>query len=139
MMDKNISPMEWSSHLISQNPAKGAILMVITVLVCALMWVMFEHWLYAVIAAVVLFLSTMKYYFPVRYRLDGDGVRRWYLGFEKFRPWSDFRNIYVHDDGVFLAPFEKPSRLDAFRGLYVTYGRNKDEVVAYARRKLNLA
>jgi hypothetical protein len=138
-MDEKSSSLEWSSHLISQYPAKGVILIAITVLFTILMWILFEHWLYPVISAVVLFLSTMRYYFPVRYRLGEDGVRRWFLGFEKFRPWTDFRNVYVHKDGLFLAPFEKPSRLDAFRGLGINFGQNRDSIVAFVREKLNLA
>lgn len=138
-MDDKSSSLEWSSHLMSQYPAKGVILAIVTVLFCVLMWILFEHWLYPVLTAIILFLSTMKFYFPMRYRLDADGVRRWHAGFEKFRPWSDFRNIYVHRDGLFLAPFEKPSRLDSFRGLYLTYRDNRDEVVAFARKRLNLA
>ena len=138
-MNDNSSSLEWSSHLMSQYPAKGIILVAVTALFCALMWILFEHWLYGVLTAVLLFLATMKFYFPVRYRLDGEGVRRWYIGFEKFRPWSDFRNVYVHRDGLFLAPFEKPSRLDSFRGLYLNYRDNKDEVVAFTKKSLNLA
>ena len=138
-MDENSPSLEWSSHLMSQYPAKGAVLAIVTALFCVLVWILFEHWLYAGLSAVVLFVSTMRFYFPVRYRLDEDGVRRWYIGFEKFRPWSDFRNVYVHRDGLFLAPFEKPSRLDSFRGLYLTYRDNREEVVAFARKRLNLA
>ena len=131
--------LEWTSHLLSEYPAKGVILMAVTILLCILVWLMFEHWLYVSVAAAVLFLSTMRYYFPVSYKLDGEGVRRRYLGREKFRPWSDFRNIYIHPDGVFLSPFEKPSRLDAFRGLYLNCGPGRDQAVAYIKEKLNIA
>jgi hypothetical protein len=79
-MDKNSPSLEWSSHLISQHPAKGVILAAITALLCVFVWIVFEDWLYVALSAVILFLSTMRFYFPVRYRLDSDGVRRWYLG-----------------------------------------------------------
>jgi hypothetical protein len=62
-----------------------------------------------------------------------------YQGREKFRPWSDFRNVYVHSDGIFLAPFKEPSRLDGFRGLYVAFRENGDEIVQFTRKRLNLA
>jgi len=138
-MDEKNSSLEWSSHLISQYPAKGVILISITALFTILMWIIFQHWLYPAITAVVLFLSTMRFYFPVRYRLGEDGVRRRFLGIEKFRSWSDFRNVYVHRDGLFLAPFEKPSKLDSFRGVGINYDHNKDEVVTFVRKKLNIA
>jgi hypothetical protein len=55
---------EWTSHLIAERPVKGVALLAITVLLCILVQVVFEHWLYVVVAAVILFFSTMRFYFP---------------------------------------------------------------------------
>ncbi len=131
--------LEWTSHLLARNPARGMIPIAITVLFCVVVWFTFEIWLYVVLSGVVLFFSMARFYFPVRYRLDGEGVRVRFLGREKFRPWSDFRNVYVHADGLFLAPFEQPSRLDAFRGTGLNFGENRDEVVSFVKKRLKLA
>jgi hypothetical protein len=111
----------------------------ITVLFCVTVWFTFEIWLYVVLSGVVLFFSMARFYFPVHYRLDDEGVRIRFLGREKARPWSDFRNVYVHRDGIYLAPFEQPSRLDAFRGLGLNFGENGDEVVSFVKKRLRLA
>lgn len=126
---------EWTSYPLARHPVRGAILIAICILFCVGTWMWFEHWVFVSVAVAVLFLSTMRYYFPTRYRLDGEGVRSWFIGLAKFRPWSDFRNVYVHKDGMFLAPFEKPSRLDAFRGIYIRFGANRDEAVAFAKEQ----
>jgi hypothetical protein len=129
---------EWTTHLLARNPVKGLIPMAVTVFFCIMVWLAFEIWLYVVLSGVVLFLSMARFYLPVRYRLDGEGVRIRFFGREKFRPWSDFKNVYVHRDGIFLAPFEEPSRLDAFRGVGLNYNENKDEVVSFVKTRLRL-
>ena len=37
------------------------------------------------------------------------------------RPWTAFRNLYPHAMGVHLSPFDRPSALDPFRGLFLRY------------------
>ena len=136
--DATVQTLEWKTHLLARNPVKGVIPMAVSVFFCVMVWLAFEIWLYVVLSGVVLFFSMARFYFPVYYRLDGEGVRIRFLGREKSRPWSDFKNVYVHKDGLFLAPFEKPSRLDAFRGVGLNYNENKDEVVSFVKARLNL-
>jgi len=133
------SALEWTSHLFARNPVKGTIPIAITALFCVIVWFTFQIWLYVALSAVVLFFSMARFYFPVQYRLDDEGVRIRFLGREKSRPWSDFRNVYVHKDGMYLAPFEQPSRLDAFRGIGLNFGENRDEVVSFVKARLKLA
>ena len=71
---------------------------------------------------------------PIRYEFSKKGVTVFFLGTRSFRSWSHYRNLYVHKDGVFLTSMKKPSGLDPFRGHFLYYGGNRDEVVGYARR-----
>lgn len=131
--------LEWTTHLLARNPARGMIPIAVTVLFCVMVWLTFQIWLYVVLSGVVLFFSMARFYFPVYYKLDNEGVKTRFLGREKSRPWSDFRNVYMHKDGMFLAPFEKPSRLDAFRGIGLNFAGNRDEVISFVRKRLNFA
>jgi len=136
---ENPGKIEWHCHLIARDGLKGAIPIIITVLFCICVWGALEAWYWVALSAAVLFFSMFKYYFPVHYMLNDAGVTTRFMGRTKLRPWSDFRNLYMQKYGVFLAPYEKPSRLDAFRGLGLNCPDNKDEVAAYAMEKLNIA
>lgn len=46
---------------------------------------------------------------------------------------SMFRSFYPDKRGVLLSPFTRPSRLENFRGVYVRYDGNKDEVDAFVK------
>lgn len=80
---------------------------------------------------VALTLSLFRYLAPTRYVLDEQGILVTLAGRARFRPWSDFRAFYPHKDGVHLSPFPRPSPLDPFRGVYVRFAGNADEVRAF--------
>lgn len=88
---------------------------------------------FGIIASALLFFSLSKFFFPTRYRLDENGVTVKSTTQTFTRPWKQFRSYYVDPNGVLLSPFAVPSRLENFRGLYVTFKDNKDEVVAYVK------
>jgi hypothetical protein len=56
---------------------------------------------------------------PTHCRVDGEGVgRAGVLGWER-RRWEQLRRARVGAGGLLVSPFERPSRLDRFRGLFL--------------------
>lgn len=116
----------WTVHPARQEPVLK------TVLLCAaiagfstLTAVGFGHPAYGLIYLVVLTGSMARYFLPTRYAVDGRGVT-WRLVVRRHRPWSAFRRVDARDEGLFLSPFTRPRRLDAFRGLYLPWGPQAD-------------
>jgi len=102
-----------------------------------------ELWLYraagtAIISLALLLGMTGMIYLPARYKLDENGVTGYLLGVPTFRPWRHYRNFYVHQNGVHLTTMPKPSPLDAFRGHFLQFYGNRDEVVAYIDEHMTL-
>ncbi len=91
---------------------------------------------YTILAFVLLFGATLSMLVPIRYRLDAKGVTVFFLGTRSFRPWSHYRNYYVHKNGIFLTSMSKPSGLDPFRGHFLYYRDNRDEVIDYVKRNV---
>ncbi|MCJ7458582.1 MAG: hypothetical protein MUP17_06300, partial [candidate division Zixibacteria bacterium] len=50
--------------------------------------------------------------------------------------WGKYRSFYMDKNGVLLSPFEKPSRLENFRGIYLRFNQNKDEVVNFIKQRI---
>ncbi len=88
---------------------------------------------FGLLACVIMFFSLSKFFFPTRYRLDEKGVTVKTTTQTFTRPWKQFRSYYVDPNGALLSPFAVPSRLENFRGLYITFKDNKDEVVEYIK------
>ena len=39
----------------------------------------------------------------------------------------------INEDGIFLSPFTRTSRLDSFRGYFLRFGPGKNTIIAFAR------
>lgn len=88
----------------------------------------FGHVLYGFASLLALGIATRRYLAPTVYTLDADGARASFLGVSEQRRWSEVRGVYRHANGLFLSPFPEPSRLDSFRGLFLRYRGNREEV-----------
>ena len=91
---------------------------------------------YALLAAAFLGGSLARYFLPTQYELDGSGVRVRFLGLSRRVPWEQVRRVSVFRVGMHLSPFEKPSRLDSFRGTLLRFADNADEVVSFVERQM---
>lgn len=127
----------WKSHPVSENNLKTVALFGVFAVVLYAVYYAFNSLYFVALAAGVLFFSLLKYFFPTHYQADIRGITISFLGAGKFRPWTSFGNGYVHSTGVNLAPFEKPSVLDSFRGTFILFGRgDKDEIVQFVTRNI---
>lgn len=70
------------------------------------------------------------------YRLTADAIEVKALGVARTRPWSEMRRATVDRGGVFLSPFLTRSWLEAYRGVRLPFGGNRDQVVAFVETKL---
>ena len=105
---------------------------------CAAAGVAFGGAGYALLAAAFLVLSLARFFLPSRFVLDAAGVSRRSAGGRGQLAWSQVRRVVVGQAGVFLSPFERPSRLDSFRGLFLPFAGNAAEVTEFVRGKTNL-
>lgn len=83
----------------------------------------------AVVGVVVMVASTAELFMPVTYQLNNEEARS-HCGFNVTAiRWENVKRLIDTPDGVRLSPLEKNSRLDAFRGVYLRFSGNQDEVL----------
>ena len=127
--------LRWEDHpLRSESPARSAALAGLIAASAVAAAVGFGHWFYGAFSLAVLTLSVSRYFFPTHYQLDGAGVASYHLGIGRSRRWDEFRRVDERADGLFLSPFARPRRLDAFRGVFLRCHQNREEVVYFVRR-----
>ena len=126
--------LRWESlPLRREKPAKSILLVVLIVASSAAAAFGFEHWFYGVFSLGALTVSLSRYFFPTRYVLDGEGVSSEHLGLKQRRSWAKFRRADEYREGIFLCPSVRPGRLDSFRGVFVRFDQNREEVVRFVR------
>lgn len=128
--------LQWRHSPWSERPLKTWALLAVNLAVVAVVYFTFPEKGFAGLAILLMFGMTLSLLVPIRYEFNDKGVTVFFLGTRSFRPWAHYRNFYVHKDGVFLTSMKKPSSLDPFRGHFLYYGGNRDEVVDYARRSI---
>ena len=131
--------LQWVCHPIK---SRSVLLTVGLVLFLTILVALTYHWtestLFAVIAALILWGSVSQYFLPVSFRLTDRTVTVKYTTHKIEKAWNLFRSYYVDRNGVLLSPFGRPSRLETFRGLYVRFAGNKDQVVAVVIEKIQI-
>ena len=131
--------LSWRSHPVVDDFPRSALLVLVSAAVCVAMGVSFGGVGYGLLAAALLGASLARYFLPTWYALDESGAAVRFLGQARRIPWAEVRRATVHRVGVFLSPFERPSRLDSFRGTLLRFAGNADEVVAFVQERLATA
>ncbi|HOD67571.1 MAG TPA: hypothetical protein PK186_09995 [candidate division Zixibacteria bacterium] len=131
--------MEWRVHPATRRPWLTAAVSLFILAVSFLVLVTTDSRWFSFFALVVLFASLAKFYFPTSYRMDGRGVTIKTTTQTLLKEWRLFRSYYPDRNGVLLSPFPQPSRLENFRGLYVLFGGNREDVVAFVSRHVGAA
>ena len=110
----------WICHPLVEEPWPRSAALVAAILVFSgLAWFAFEGLLYGAISLAVLTVSMSRFLLPTSYEVGAAGIAVSHLFRRRLRPWEQVRRIEVRQDGLFLSPFTRPSRLDSFRGLFL--------------------
>jgi hypothetical protein len=131
--------LEWVSHPAKRKPLVTVMVsLFIAVLVIIVYYMTYSVW-FSVLGFVILYGSLSAFYFPTRYRLTDDGIEVKTTFQRLQKKWSQYRTCYPDKNGILLSPFARPSRLENFRGLYLRFWYNRDEVVAFVRAQIEKA
>jgi hypothetical protein len=120
-------------HLVRQQPERLPVVLLVLIGAPVMGLMLMGHWLFAVAAFWMVFSAMADYLLPIRYEMDAQGVRQ--KGWSpRVMSWDRVRRVVWGEQGVLLSPFAQPSRLDAFRGIFLWYGDHADGVRAWIER-----
>ena len=126
----------WSVWPARERPAAALVLLAAAVVLGVLVAKGTGDGVLGMAAPFFVLASLSSFLFPTVYRLTDDAVEVRSLGVWRTRPWKEMRRMTVDRTGVFLSPFEKRNWLDAYRGLRLLFGGNRDQVVAFVEARL---
>jgi hypothetical protein len=88
------------------------------------------------ISVFILLGALSPFFLPTDYELTSDKIKVRFFFTQKEKEWSIYRSFYVDKNGVLLSPFEGPSRLENFRGIYIRFDQNRDQVVEFVSSRI---
>ena len=131
-----MAALEWTCHPAKRNmKVTWAVSVFIVILTVIVYFATFSAF-FTVLAFLILTGSLSGFYFPVKYRMTDKGITVKTTMQTLEKKWSQYRSFYPDKNGVLLSPFARPTRLENFRGLYIRFWNNREEVVAFVREQL---
>lgn len=124
--------LSWTVHLARAHPTRSALSLVLCALACSAGYAAIGP-AGALVTAIVLLGSLADFLFPVRYVLTENGASCKMLFKAAEIQWTAVKRCYVDDLGLKISPLGRRSRLEAFRGVYLRFAGNRDEVIAAVR------
>ena len=129
--------LSWSVHPLVENWRKSVLLGLFLVLLLFGIYLGFQSIYVAVLSAIFLIGSLYKYFLPFHHQFDAHRLIIASCCYKMERPWETFRSFYVDANGVLLSPFDHPTRLENFRGVYIRFGKHSpEEIVNFITSKI---
>ena len=128
--------LSWSAWPAKDHPFRALVLLASLTVLGVLVRQGTHDAVLAVAGPLFVLLSVSSWLLPTGYRLTEQALEVRSLGVTRVRPWSEMRRMSVDEAGVFLSPFERKNWLDAYRGVRLLTGGNRDQVVAFVEAKL---
>ena len=131
--------LKWTSWPVrDEPPSKTAVLALLIGMTVAMAWMQAPY--YGILGFVLMMLLLAPYFLPCRFEVSSTGVKVFFPMFNRDRPWSTYKRYVVRKDGVFLSPFDKPSRLDSYRGDFLRFSAatDREQVIALVRKHVGV-
>ena len=132
MSAQNLQPaaaFTWYAHPAGERTGPAVLGLVIVAALAAAVWAMVHSVTGAAVTAIVMVAALNRFYFRSRFEIDSDGITaRYPLRTQRLR-WSETRRFVVDDHGGYLSSRSKRSRLDAWQGLHILFGRQRTAVI----------
>src|SRR5262245_16098716 len=125
----------WSAHPARErvHGLAGAALVIASTAIGA--WISFG-WPWALLWVAVLMIALNRFFFPSRFAIDAEGITASYpLRRQRYR-WSDLRRFVLDRNGGYLSSRGRRSALDAYSGMHLLFGANRQEVIDRIRARM---
>jgi hypothetical protein len=133
---KDAESFSWTSFPAAENKPKALLVGLFLIVLFAFIYVSFgTMWL--AVSLLLLGSSVAPFYAVTRYRMTDEEVEAFHFFHTVRKPWSSFNSYYEDRRGVLLSPFDRPSRLENYRGLYLRFGGRRQEVMGFVKKKIN--
>ncbi len=128
----------WTTHPIKKRPLAAVLVSLFILIVPLIVLTITSSKIFGFLSLVVLFASVAKFYFPTYFTLtDSEAVIK--SSAQTIRKqWSEFRSYYPDKNGVLLSPFVDKSRLENFRGIFLMFDNNEEDVMNIVKQKISM-
>lgn len=124
---------QWTVRLWLDGGDKRYAILGAAVLAAIAGWLVVHTFLAVVIGLLATLGSTTEYWLPIKYKLDRNTAAvRCGISVTSIE-WSNVKRVIEEPRGVKLSPLESEGRMGAFRGVFLRFADNREEVMKAIR------
>jgi len=119
----------WQAHPARERAGHAAAATFVVVVLGLLSGALMQSSWWGVLAVALMAAALNRFFFPSRFTIDDEGITARYPLRSRRLRWADLRRFVHDDEGGYLSTRARPSRLDAWRGMHLLFGRRREDVV----------
>ncbi len=127
--EQSIQEFSWCAHPARERLGRAALGGLLILSLSILSGLMMQSLLWGVFAALLLVAVLNRFFFPSRFVIDAEGISAAYLLKKQSMCWSELRRFAMDRHGGYLSTRARRSWLDAYRGMHILFGRQRDAVI----------
>ncbi len=134
----NIIPtLAWTAHPVKRKPLVSILVTAFILVISYLVLASTDSQVFSGLSLVIMFGSLAKFYLPTRYELTNNEIVVKNISYTLRKSWDQYRSFYPDKNGILLSPFKERSRLENFRGLYLMFEKNNQQVTQFVSDHIN--
>ncbi|MBX3119109.1 MAG: hypothetical protein KF784_08595 [Fimbriimonadaceae bacterium] len=119
----------WEIRLHKKQPQKFWVVLTAALFAGLVGIFLLQSLVMGVIGFVAIMLATADFWMPIKYRIDDHRASARVGLSTTAMEWSAVKRVLASDLGVKLSPLEKESKLSQFRGVFLRFDGNKEDVL----------
>ena len=127
--EEKLEAIRWRIRLSDKAPGKTIVIGIAGLVAFLVGAILFKNIVLGLVGFAIIFGSTAEFWLGTSFSIDQKGatVR---TGFSPTAiEWGNVKRVIRDSNGIRLSPLEQPSTMDAFRGVYLRYGKdNRDSI-----------
>lgn len=133
--DESATPLRWEVRLYDAAPKKRLAIFAVAWATGAFGILVFGNVVLGLLGVGAILGSTTEFWLPLRYVVDAEGAKVRCGLVETAITWDRVKRAVLADDGVKLSPLAKTGPMGPFRGVYLRFADNREEVLAAIQRQ----
>ena len=123
----------WTAHPASERVGAAVAGLAIVAAVAGALFLSFQSLAWSGFAVLVLVASLNRFFFRSRFTIDDDGITARFPLRTRRLVWTDVQRFLIDAHGAYLSTRRRRTWLDAYRGLHLLFGRDRDAVTEHVR------
>lgn len=98
---------KWKVHFLKKKPLRGILILLVILSIFAFLIFVEKSIIFTILALILIVYPSLKFYLPIKYKIDQDGVQISNMVSNKKYKWNYFNKVDRSNDNIILNPYKE--------------------------------